>query len=132
MLASVSDMCKASLTNRVELCLAWSRMDVLSQSRQWCSFQACSAMADFSVSPCFVAAWCSLRQVSRLLFVSPTHVRPQFLHGIFYTTPDFLMTGLSMSFTLVSFSPRVLVVVNTVVIWCFLQTLLKSSPTPAT
>ena len=46
LLASASEMCMVSLTSKVELCLAWSRMDVLSQVGQWCSFQACSAMAD--------------------------------------------------------------------------------------
>ena len=39
--------------------------------------------------------------------------RSQFLQGILYTTPDFLMAG-SVSFTLMSCWPSVLVVVNTV------------------
>ena len=44
----------------------------------WCCFsQACSAIADLSVSPRLVVAWCSLRRVSRLLLVSPMYASPQ-------------------------------------------------------
>ena len=41
-------------------------------------------MADFSVSPCLVAALCSFMQVSRALFVSPIYTWPQ-LQRIWYT-----------------------------------------------
>ena len=39
--------------------------------------QACSTIADLSVSPRLVVAWCSLRRVSRLLLVSPMYASPQ-------------------------------------------------------
>ena len=51
--------------------------------------------------------------------------------GILYTMLDVLRVG-SVSFTLVSCCHSVLVVVNTVRMSNVLQTLLKSSPTPAT
>ena len=90
----------------------------------WCCFSlACSAMADFFVSPRLMAAWCSLRWVSRLLFVSPMYASPQ-LQGILYTTLDFSRVG-SVFFTFVNCCRSVLIVVNTVLMSNFLQTLLE-------
>ena len=83
------------------------------QSGQWCSFQACFAMADFSVSfsCCLVFFKAGLQASFCLSNVCEITV----LQGILYTTPDFLMAG-SMSFTLVRCWPKVLMVVNTVLI----------------
>ena len=40
----------ASLISKVVVWLAWSRVRVSSQRRWWCLYQACFAIADFSVS----------------------------------------------------------------------------------
>ena len=55
--------------------------DVSSQRGWWCLDQACSVIADFSVSPLLVAAWCSFKRVSSALFVSLMYFGPQ-LQGI--------------------------------------------------
>ena len=68
---SLREMCMASLIIKVVVWLVRSRVCVSSQ-RGWCFLdQACSAIADFSVSPLLVDAWCSFKHVSSALFVSP-------------------------------------------------------------
>ena len=104
----------ASLTSKVVWFRAWSSMVMLSHWGR-CFSQACSAIADLSVSPCLVTAWCSLRRVSRLLLVSPMYASPQ-LQGILYTTLDFLRVG-SVFFTLVSYCCSVLIVVKCVCVF---------------
>ena len=105
-------------------------MDV-SSNCGWCWWlQTCSAMADLSISPRRVAAICSFRRVSSILFVSPMYANPQ-LHGIRYTTPD-LFRGGSLSLTLVSCWRRVVGVVKTVRIPCLQHILLRSSLRPET
>ena len=48
---SLREMCMASLISDVMSWLAWSRILVSSQRGCWCWDQACSAIADFSISP---------------------------------------------------------------------------------
>ena len=50
---SLREMCMASLISKVMVWLARSRIRVSSQRGWWCLDQACSAIADFSVSPFF-------------------------------------------------------------------------------
>ena len=59
-----------SLISKVVVWLARLRIRVSSQRGWWCLDQACSVIADFSVSPLLVAAWCSSKCVSSALFVS--------------------------------------------------------------
>ena len=56
----------------------------LSHSGWCCLVQACSAIADFSISLHLHAAWCSFRRVSRLLLVSPMYTSPQLFKWKFY------------------------------------------------
>ena len=100
----VRQMCRASLMSN-DVFFAWSNRLVSSHSIGYCCPQACSAMADFSVSPRLVAALCSFVRVSRALFVSPIYTWPQ-LQGIWYTTPDFF-SNRSGPLPLVSCSRRV-------------------------
>ena len=67
----------ASLIIKVVVWLAQSRIRGSSQRGWWFLDQACSAIADFSVSPLLVAAWCSFKHVSSALFVSPMYFCPQ-------------------------------------------------------
>ena len=69
----VRRMCRASLMSHVVVFFAWSNMLISSHSIGCCCPQVCSAMADFSVSPCLVAALCSFMWVLRALFVSPIY-----------------------------------------------------------
>ena len=65
-------MCRTSLMRRVALLLAWLSTLVSAHSIGWGCDQACSALADFSISPRLVAALCFLMRVSRLsLQLSP-------------------------------------------------------------
>ena len=59
----------ASLISKVVVWLAQSRIRVSSQRAWWCLDQVCSAIADFSVSPLLVAAWCSFKRVSSTFFI---------------------------------------------------------------
>ena len=70
-----------SLISKVVVWLARLRICVSSQRGWWCLDQACSVIADFSVSPLLVAAWCSFKRVPSTLFVSPMYFGPQ-LQGI--------------------------------------------------
>ena len=66
----VRRMCRASLMSNVVLFFAWSNTLVSSHSIGCCCPQACSAMADFSVSPRLVTALCSFMRISlRLLYI---------------------------------------------------------------
>ena len=67
---SLREMCMVSLISKVVVWLARSRIRASSQRGWWCLDQACSVIADFSVSPLLVAAWCSFKCVSSALFVS--------------------------------------------------------------
>ena len=78
---SLREMCMVSSISKVVVWLAQSRIRASSQRGWWCLDQACSVIADFSVSPLLVAAWCSFKRVSSALFVSPMYFGPQ-LQGI--------------------------------------------------
>ena len=75
------EMCMVSLISKVVVWLALLRIRVSSQRGWWCLDQAWSVIADFSVSPLLVAAWCSFKCVSSALFASPMYFGPQ-LQGI--------------------------------------------------
>ena len=120
--SSVRRMCRASLMSNVVLFFAWSNTLVSSHSIGCCCPQACSAMADFSVSPHLVAALCSFMRVSRAHFVSPIYTLLQ-LQGIWYTT---------WSLTFVSCPQRVDADRKTVRMLYLLHTRLTSSLKPAT
>ena len=64
------EMCMVSLISKVVVWLARLRIRVSSQRGWWCLDQACSVIADFSVSPLLVAAWCSFKCVPSALFVT--------------------------------------------------------------
>ena len=124
-------MCRVSaLMSSVVLFFAWSSTLVLSHSIGWCCPQAYSAMADFSVSPCLVAALCSLMRVSRALSVYLIYTWPQ-LQGIWYTTPNIFSSG-SWSLTLASYPRRMDANRKTVWMLYLLHTRLTSLLRPAT
>ena len=69
--------------------------------------------------PRFVAAWCSLRCFSRLLFDFQCRVHSYCKVSDICMTPDFLMVG-SVSFNLVGCQPSVSMVINTTLMLCLL------------
>ena len=70
-----------------------AKMDACWKSIWWFSFHTCSATADTSVFACLTAALCSFKRVSRDLEVCPTYTAGQVVHGMEYTTPDFIEDG---------------------------------------
>ena len=89
-------MCRAPLMSKLVLFFAWSNMLVSSHSIGCCCPQACSAMADFSVSLRLVAAQCAPLCRSRGLYLSPLYIHDRNCKGSGAQFPTSSPAGLGL------------------------------------